>query len=103
MALRTVQLTQIPQQSPTLTGEDSQKISVNLIVKTNLAQKFINRIHSENALCRKKLIMHFQENQKFILCSAYRQAKQFTFPVLFGIQFTIKDDPTFIIWIIIIL
>lgn len=60
---------EIPQQSPTLTGEDSQKVSVNLIVKTNLAQKFINRIRSENALCRKKLIMHFQENQKFILCS----------------------------------
>ena len=44
----------VPRGSPTLTGEDSQKISVDLIVKTNLAQKFINGIHSENALFRKK-------------------------------------------------
>ena len=55
---------EIPQQSPILTGEESQKISADLIVKTNLAPKFINRIRSENASFRKKLIMHFRENKK---------------------------------------
>lgn len=55
-----------------LTGEDSANC-VRIFFRLHIAQKFMNRIHSKNALFRKKknnsVLYMFKRTEKFLLCS----------------------------------